>query len=504
MNLVFDKWLPVVRRTGEFDTVSLLDFFQEISDISDIAGSSLTIDSALRRFVLAVFVRIYSGQLQRGDTWEECFETQSIAAEAAQEYLNTWSHRFELFDKKRPFYQDINVQNVKKHSLNKLDFDAAAGNNAVWNSHRFEADGRTASPAAAACLLISAQAFAVGGGYSTPFNFCHGVLISGGIVFWLEPPTEGTSFLRALLLNAPVNLLEKWTRNSGDFDTPEWENDQPVQAVIRTPKGVLDLLTFQSRRFLLQLNSDGLVDGVQLSQGDKPNILNWGACGESMMAFERYDDSYRTLGLRRKKALWREFPVLYEALGDDSLAPESFKNVKAWLTSEEIHWIPIRAFAVETDKGKILHSHSERLPLYPDISNSSAKRARLKGMFEGAKSVQDNLKKAIWVYAKECLFPRDSHLSNVQRDEAGKLANSIEADQLYWATLGNEIDSTLKQLSEAESTEDRDVVEVVWRRICRDTAQNALTVTLDSRGFTVSDSRARALSIASLRRSTSV
>lgn len=128
---------------------------------------------------------------------------------------------------------------------------------------------RTPEPilaADAARLLVALQAFSIGGlvtrlpGDPPSAESAHLVKSAVHLVI-------GANLFETLLLNltaiesgtGPLNLIPEENR-------PAWELDLPVAAA-RTPAGLLDLLTWQSRRVLLFPNADGSVSRVTIMAG---------------------------------------------------------------------------------------------------------------------------------------------------------------------------------------------------------------------------------------------
>ncbi len=492
VNLITMPWLPCRMQDGRtIELLSLRQLFERSGDITDIVTTSVSEAAALRRFLLAVFIRVYGDRIPG---WKKPPDTVGpLPMQPFDDYVEQWGHRFELFHPERPFYQYVQPSSEKKQSLNKLVFEDASGANAVWFSHRYEEDGRTMTNAEAARALITAQAYAVGGGVSKPFNFSHGTLVAGGIVFWIA----GRNLLESLLLNTPLAHF----RERKPDDMPAWERPS-VHAEQRTDAGLLDLLTFQSRRLLLTRADDDNVDGVFLSQGDKDVSV----ARDPMMAYYMNDkDEERVLNLDREKALWREYQILYAAAesGSSRYHPPSVlqehRNAPAPPHGEPVH-IDMFAFGVQTDKGKIEHSHMERFPFYPGIAADPDNRDRLDQLLLTANGLEKNLDQGLWQFAKTLLHPDKTNLGDIERREVGALKNSFSWKSKYWSALGTMIHDYIRRLARSGSTDERDEIAGDWRRECRHTAERVLKNITDSYGTTARSARAAALAHAILHR----
>lgn len=486
-------WLPCRMAAGStIELQSLRNVFGHCEEIQDIVIESVSEAAALRRFLLAVFIRVYKDQIP---DWKKSPETAGpFPMKPFDDYMKEWGHRFELFHPERPFYQHTEPLSEKKQSLNKLVFEDASGANAVWFSHRHEEDGRTMTNAEAVRALITAQAYAVGGGVSKPFNFSHGTLIAGGIVFWIA----GRNLLESLLLNVPKSYFQ----NNDPDDMPAWERPT-IHSEQRVDGGLLDALTFQSRRLLLTRRDEDTVDGVFLSQGDK----DLSVARDPMMAYFTTDKGEeRVLNLDREKALWREYQILYAAADSGSSKyrpPSTLQERRAAVDPQDDDAVPhidILAFGVQTDKGKIEHSHMERFPFYPGIANDPDNRDRLDHLLHTANSLERSLDQSLWQFAKTLLHPDKTSLGDIERKEVNALKASFSWKGKYWSTLGTTIHDYIRRLARSRSTDERDDLAEEWRRECRRTAERVLKNITDSYGTTARSARAAALSHATLRR----
>jgi len=488
-NLIEMPWLPCRMSSGDnIEFLNLRQVFERCGDIEDIFSSSVTESAALRRFLLAVFVRIYRTEVPE---WKESLRRAGILPiQPFDDYVAELGHRFDLFHPERPFYQHPQPSSEKKHSLNSLVFEDANGVNAVWFSHRHEEDGRVMTNAEAARALISMQAYAVGGGVSKPFYLSHGTLIAGGIVFWIA----GRNLLESLLLNVPSQYFGM----NDPKDMPAWERPliAPRQ---RAADGLLDLLTFQSRCLRLTRRDDDTVDGVFISQGDK----NLSPHRDPMMAYYMTDkDEERVLGLNRNKALWREYQVLYAATtGSPRYRPPQILADQFSLYDGPMH-IDVHAFGVQTYQGKIEHSHMERFPYYPGIvdTNDLDKRDRVDDFLHIASAVRKSLDRGLQRFAKVLLYPDKASLGDLEYKDVRALKASFSWEARYWASLGTMIHDYIKRLAESRSADERTTIVETWRSECGRTAEHVLRSITDSYGTTARSARAAALSHTDLRR----
>ena len=200
------------------------------------------------------------------DRWRTgCFDEVRII-----DYLDIHRHRFDLFDPVAPFAQVAGLRTAKDETkpVSLLLPEVTSGNNVPLFSASTDATPRRLSPAAAACVPLSAHCWdtaaiksgAVGdpqvkSGKTTgnPTGPVGGARGDG-------PP--GKTLAQTLLLNLPI--LDQGLRPA---DRPQWRAAPatPIWSTRAAP-GLLDLLTFQARRIRLapQLASDGMVSVSQV------------------------------------------------------------------------------------------------------------------------------------------------------------------------------------------------------------------------------------------------
>lgn len=279
-DLTARPWLPVLRRDGREDEVSLLEVFREAADIRRLVGDVPTQDFALLRLLLAILHDAVEGP-EDAEAWRELWEDGLPLADIAG-YLARHRHRFDLLHPETPFFQVPDLHTAK-HDVSSLDRIVAD----VPNGERFftmRARGASRLPfAEAARWVVHAHAFdpsgiksgAVGdprvkGGRGYPQGTGWAGSLGGICV-------TGDDLRETLLLNlvaADTGMLVV-----GEDDRPAWRRPQPGAAPLRNaemrdrPSGLRDLYTWQSRR--LRLHHDGeSVHGVVLAYGDPLSARN--------------------------------------------------------------------------------------------------------------------------------------------------------------------------------------------------------------------------------------
>ncbi|MEE1927393.1 type I-E CRISPR-associated protein Cse1/CasA [Streptomyces sp. TRM 70351] len=281
-DLVTSPWLPVEYLDGRTGELSLRDVFARAGEVRRLVGDVPTQDFALLRLLLAVLYDALDGPAELED-WGSLWAAPETAFDAVPGYLDAHRDRFGLLHPKTPFFQVADLRTAKDEvaSLNRIVAD-------VPNGEPFFAMRRPGverlSYAEAARWLVHTHAFDPSGIKSAMAGderakagkvYPLGVGSAGdlGGVY-----AEGNTLRETLLLNL-VPLEEDIIEVPGGDgshtdDRPAWRHPPYGPGATgdasgpRTPKGLRDLYTWQSRRVRLH-HEDGAVTGVVLGYGDR-------------------------------------------------------------------------------------------------------------------------------------------------------------------------------------------------------------------------------------------
>ncbi|MBL7498290.1 type I-E CRISPR-associated protein Cse1/CasA [Frankia sp. CNm7] len=214
------------------------------------------------------------------DEWSALWNAGRFNENQINEYLDSREGLFDLFDAERPFAQVAGLRTAKDETkpVSLLIPRLASGNNVPLFSARTEDAPPALAPAAAARALLAAHCWdtaaiksgAVGdprmsAGKTT--GNPTGPLGQLGVVL-----PVGASLFHTLVLNLPIMPLGPRPR-----DRPQWRTADPASSrwSEREALGLLDLLTWQSRRIRLVPEPDSTTVGrvvvrqVVLSAGDR-------------------------------------------------------------------------------------------------------------------------------------------------------------------------------------------------------------------------------------------
>ncbi|MFI6785538.1 type I-E CRISPR-associated protein Cse1/CasA [Micromonospora sp. NPDC050276] len=277
-DLVSEAWIPVVEG-GHPRSLSLIDVLTRAHEIDGLATANpLETVAVLRQVLLPVYLDACGVPDSEGE-WKSRWRVGHLPAEQIKEYLGDHRDRFDLFGG-RPFGQVSGLRTAKDETkpISLLIAATATGNNVPLFTPRTEANPPTLTPASAARAMLATQCWDTAaiksgaaddpqakGGKTTgnPIGPC-GAL---GVTVPL-----GRNLAETLLLNSPI------VRQPHPDDVPQWRRDRMTGAwEVRGALGLLDLLTWQSRRVRLipehGLGGEVVVRRVVLTAGDRLQLV---------------------------------------------------------------------------------------------------------------------------------------------------------------------------------------------------------------------------------------
>lgn len=271
---VFDRpWIPIVDGAGRHRDVGLHEAFARAHELRWIDAEAPVVTAALHRLLLAFAHRIYGPESRQA--WEALWTAEGLPEDELASYRDTYRDRFDLFDQQRPFLQCPALPQEKMGSAAQLVLGRSVGNNATLFDRTTAQDHPELDPAEAARWLVTLHAFDTGGlktPYTTDKSAERGLCNFFGVTL-----VEAATLKETLLLNlheySPHRQIPDHT---GSSDGPPWEHAEPPRPEPdkegRPPRGVVDLLTWPSRRILLRPVQRGdavVVDGAVITPGER-------------------------------------------------------------------------------------------------------------------------------------------------------------------------------------------------------------------------------------------
>lgn len=289
-------WIGVLRCDGSQDELSLGQVFAQAGDLRCVVGELATQEFSLVRLLLAVAHDALDGPGDLED-WADLWGDPACFA-PIQAYLEQQRERFDLLHPVTPFLQTAGLRTAKDEvfSLNRIVADVPAGE--PFFSARMP-DVERLTFAEAARWVVHVHAYDTSG---IKTGMAGDGRVKGGKVYPLGTGwagglggvfVEGGTLRETLLLNLVAADTEGLGFSCGD--RPAWRREPCGPGSDgRSPTGLRDLYTWQSRRVRLHHDADG-VHGVVLGYGD-PLISRNMHVSEPMTAWRRSPAQEKKLG----------------------------------------------------------------------------------------------------------------------------------------------------------------------------------------------------------------
>ncbi len=435
-NLIKEKWLPCLMIDNSLRDLSLEDVLKDAVNIREIIGDSPPVTIALHRFLLAILHRALNAP-QDYEDWNDYWQAKFWDNAKLEKYFADWNHRFNLFDSARPFYQASTVRDdIQSGAIIQLYFQGK--NNATLFEHSTTGEPKAVSSAEAVRFLIAFQGFDVGGIKADGSGQTSPLLNSAiGLV-------RGENLFETLMLN-----WHSYNENddqpfpfSCKNDLPAWERESKTEVVERKVNGYVDLLTWQSRRILLQpernIKGETVVKNTVIMRGFQfpKGYENYNK--ETMMAFRKSKtEGFYSVSFNENKALWRDSLSLFQTIEGEQYRPKML----TWLNElvgegflERSNVFPIEFYGLSSDKAKLLFWQQDRFNLPLIYLNDT--------------ELLNKLKTAI-SFSEEISYVLKGSLKNLAESLETNAAN-FSAVSVYWGNLEIEFKKLMLELPEKQ------------------------------------------------------
>ncbi|MFE9387571.1 type I-E CRISPR-associated protein Cse1/CasA [Streptomyces sp. NPDC007025] len=356
-------WIPVLCGDGMQQELSLSEVFARAGRLRRIVGDVPTQEFALLRLLLALAHDAVDGPRDI-DHWAELWADPDCFAVVGP-YLAEHRDRFDLLDARAPFLQTAGLRTAKDEvfSLNRIVADVPNGE--PFFTARMPTVERLGF-AEAARWVVHAHAYDTSGiksGVEGDGRAKDGKVYPLG-VGWAGNLggvlAEGATLRETLLLNLVAG--DTSGLHTGDGDRPAWRREPcGPGGGERTPTGVRDLYTWQTRRVRLHFDDRG-VHGVVLGYGDPLTPRNKHRY-EPMSGWRRSEAQEKKHGQalvymprehRAERAAWRGVAAL---IADRAEAPQG-KDAPAALRPGVLEWVARLVTEGELERGLFIRART--------------------------------------------------------------------------------------------------------------------------------------------------
>lgn len=476
-NLVDEAWLPCIRLDGTAALLSLRETLTQAQGLQTLAGDSPPQTAALHRLLLAVLHRIFGPKDE--DAWTDLWQAAAFDEGRINEYLDAWRHRFDLFDAERPFYQ-ADDSRVRTKSTISLSHDRASGNNATLFDHHTEATGESLTPAQAARVLVTGQAYGLAGLSGIKEKFTDGTC-AGGIIFLVK----GDTLKDTLLLNMiPYPTDDAGMFLSSETDKPAWEMDNPFEPERAYPQGYLDYLTWQNRRVLFtpELWHDETVVRT-MTMGP---ALRFEPTIHDPMKHYRRDDKLGAIAhsFSEDRVLWRDSAAFFtfdNNSGRNVIPPATFW----WLRElsqdgllERHYRYRCMALGMSKKQAKVFFFREEHLPLPISYLTNDQLVNRLADALAYTSKIAFDLVQAVRLTGMYLQIPDADNKKWGELNSNAKAAINdwvahTASERHYWTNLDIPFQTFMVTLAQQQDADGREIVLRQWLERLQTTVHSA-------------------------------
>jgi CRISPR system Cascade subunit CasA len=437
-NLVDQPWIPVMTPDFQIREVSFTELFQTWETLREIQADNPPTTLALYRLLLAILHRAYQGP-RNEDHWEEIFEDDGARAIA---YLEQHRDRFDLLHPDHPFMQDTALPLDKAVPIYAIHTMSQSDKARVF-AHEHEWSGYSISLPQAARLLIRLQAFDLGGTLAAYIGFPNNnrSAVNTPTINAANVLVRGSTLKQTLLLNLMRYdpAAEMPSVVTGE-DLPAWETGYGGKPKKATPQGYISYLSFPWRRLRLFPEGDQ-VSQLAITMGnslpDRVPPQQW-ECGVAY----REDKPVR---LSLSKQLWRNADAFL--LTAEKQHRPRIVDWLADLKSEDLvdDVVTLQISGLSADKAKpldwIWEQFSAPMQYVTDVE--------LATVLKRAIAIAEEHQQIFRSFRGSPYFALAEVLKN---GDPRSLANALDGESRYWATLDRKFPELLDALPRDSET----------------------------------------------------
>jgi CRISPR system Cascade subunit CasA len=440
-NLLYEAWIPCIFLDGHKESLGIKQALEKANEIQGIHAELPVMTASIHFLLLAV---LYASQnIETADDWQLIWDRGDFNKACLEDYFSKWESRFDLFDTEHPFYQDIQFGKREKDlanlrgsqaipkSISGLILHSSNGDAATLFDHSMDDNPASFHIDEMARYLLMFQTFSLGGMTSASISidkFYTDSPSARGIVFLLQEE----NLFKTLLMN--VIAKDSLEGYGNEMDRPAWEMDDPFLRTVENPIGMMDFLTYQSRRILLvpKFNEGQItLNDVLIGPGLKVSEEYINPFLQVYYIANGHQLDKKILRYSEGRALWRDSHVLLEERSSGFVPPKAVRWINQlrfeMLISSQIQFI---AYGMCNEPGKKkAYFYREEYFSYPQqYLRDEDLRNQLKIRLEDANSIKNQLWGAVKLLAGTILsFSMDL--------ENGRKASPIDENNLitHWA-----------------------------------------------------------------------
>jgi CRISPR system Cascade subunit CasA len=439
-----EAWIPVRWTDGRLESLGLRQVLCNAEHIRGLECSTPLRQIALLRLLLAIAHRadrlgdIHSAIRRLSGGWP----TQRLA-----DYLDTWGHRFGLFDASAPFLQAPWLSRHEKthnrqHSFARITSEWSTGNAKLLMDHHVDGVEYVLPVAEVAQTLVAYQQFCTGGLSKVFKDSDVGGPAMGFAHIWVTAPT----LARFLTLNQTLQGAEEYAGDLPAWEQPVWtpENVQRPHSPFAGPASRYCHLT----RSVLLNPSDGkkcplLWWAEGIARTDNAAMLD-------PMEAQRLgkDDTWRSLRLSEDRSMWRDSQCLM--VSPSARAPAVVQHAIGLLEEAgDTASVTLGIGGLLADKAKLVLWRIEQITAPAPVLKSAVLQAILAKGLTIAENAAKGLRDALAVLAREML--RED--GDADKAAVHGVVDSLPGIRQYWHGLDIRFPHFLAQLDAVEHAE---------------------------------------------------
>ena len=451
-NLLTQPWIPCILEGNRSVQLSLLGTVAKAHQIKRIQTDLPIMTGSLYLFLLAFVMSVLRPKEEID--WKAIWESGKFPEEKVLDYAKTWENRFDLFDPIHPFYQDPlfgkrekDLKNLPKGQtpsqkpLSGFLLHLASGSQATLFDHSLDEQPQEYSLTEAVQLLIMLQAYSLGGMSLASISkdkYYKDAPFGRGITFinW------GINLFETLLLNLPTEDFGPYRHHEND--KPAWEVEDSHSEERFAPNGLMDLLTWQSRRFLLipEENTKGVfIQQVFSAPGFGIVETYSNPLYQTKIVEKRTKTTISPLRFQTGRTLWRDSSAILGFRSDNKRPPLPIywanRLISANFITKKKIFLDLYGMCTEPGKQKAYTYAQETFSAPSQYLSDPDLLSDLDRNLDIAEQVKQALRTSLWVMACLVIAPNsdleaEHHPSG---NDTGPMIIHWNADEVYWSRL---------------------------------------------------------------------